>query len=96
MTGHGPFRYHIAKCEQDPEYDTTCDLCDEDEQTANHLILECPALSDIRRNNTDIWSVIMYVSPTGHTVTVTKKEVLQDFVLNTNVLKSTFQISGAE
>ena len=24
VTGHGPFRYHIAKCEQDPEYD--CDL----------------------------------------------------------------------
>ena len=94
VTGHGPFRYHIAKCEQDPEYDVTCDLCYEDEQTANHSILECPALSSIRRNNTDVWSVIMNVSPTGNTVTDTKMEVLRDFVLNTNVLKSAFQISG--
>ena len=82
VTGHGPFRYHIAKCEQDPEYDATCDLCQEDDQTANHLILECPAFSDIRRNNTDFWSVIMNVSPTGHSVTDTKMEVLRDFVLN--------------
>ena len=40
------------------------------------------------------WSVIMNVSPTGNTVTDTKMEVLRDFVLNTNVLKSAFQISG--
>ena len=92
MTGHGPFRYHISKCE--PGQDATCDLCDEDEQTANHLILECPALGDIRRNNTDFWSVIMNVSPTGNTVTDTKMEVLRDFAINTNVLKSAFQISG--
>ena len=96
VTGHGPFRYHIAKCEQNPEYDVTCDLCQEDEQTANHLILECPALSDIRQNNTDFWSVIMNISPTGNTVTDTKMEVLRDFVLNTNVQKSAFQISGEE
>ena len=93
VNGHGPFRYHIAKCEQDPEFDTTCDLCDEEDQTANHLILKCPALSNIRRNNPDFWSVIMNVSPTD-TVTDTKMEVLWDFVLNTNVLKSAFQISG--
>ena len=79
--------------EQDPELDTTCDLCDEEDQTANHLILECPALSDIKRNDTDFWSVIMNVSPTD-TVTYTKMEVLRDFVLNTNVLKSAFQITG--
>ena len=69
------------------EYDATCDFCYEDDQTANHLILECPALSGIRRNNTDFWSVIMNVSPTGNTVTDTKMEVLRDFVLNTNVPK---------
>ena len=94
LSSHWPFRYHIGKCVQNLEYDATCDLCDEDEQTANHRILECPALSDIRRNNTDFWSVIMNVSPTGNTVTYTKMEVLRDFVLNTNVLKSAFQISG--
>ena len=94
VTGHGPFRYHIAKSE--PGQDPTCDLCYEDYQTTNHLILECPALSGIRRNNTDFWSVIMNVSPTGNTVTNTKMEVLRDFVLNTNVLKSAFQLSGEE
>ena len=35
----------------------------------------------------------MNVSPTD-TVTDTKMEVLRDFVINTNVLKSAFQISG--
>ena len=94
VTGHGPFRYHIFKCE--PDQDPICDLCEEDDQTANHLILECPALSDIRRNSTDFWSVIMNVSPSGHSVTDTKMEVLRDFVLNTNVLKSAFQLSGEE
>ena len=64
VTSHGPLRYNIAKCEQDPEYDTTCYLCDEEEQTSNHLILECPAFSHERRNNTDFWSVIMNNSPT--------------------------------
>ena len=93
MTGHGLFRYHITKCEQYPEYDATCDLCEEEGQTANHLILECPALSGIRGNNTDFWSVIMNVSPTD-TVTDTKMEVLRDFVLNTNVLKSAFVVGG--
>ena len=82
VTVHGPFRYHTTK--SDLEQDPICDLCYEDDQT---LILECPALSGIRRNNTDFWSVIMNVSPTGHTVTDTKMEVLWDFVLNTNVLK---------
>ena len=91
VTGHGPFRYHIFKCE--PDKDPICDLCEEDDQTANHLILECPALSDIRRNNTDFWSVIMNASPTN-IVTDTKMEVLLDFVLNTNVLNSAFQLSG--
>ena len=62
----------------------------------NHLILECPALSGIRRDNTEFSSVITNISPTGHTVTDTKMKVLRDFVLNTNVLKSAFQISGAE
>ena len=73
VTGHGPFRYHIAKCEQDPEYDATCDLCDEDEQTVNHLILECPEPVISDENNTDFWSVIMNVSLTD-TVTDTKME----------------------
>ena len=36
----------------------------------------------------------MNVSPTGNTVTDTNMDVLRDFVLNTNVLKSAFQISG--
>ena len=93
VTGHGPFRYHIGKCEQDPAFDTTCDLCEEGDQTANHLILECPAFSTDRRNNTDFWSVIMNNSPIE---TDTKMEVLQDFVINTNVLKSAFQIYGVE
>ena len=93
VTGHGPFRYHISKCE--PDQDPICDLCDEDDQTANHLILECPALSGIRRDNTEFSSVIMNVSP-AYVATDTKMGVLRDFVLNTNVLKSTFQISGAE
>ena len=93
VTGHGPFRYHIAKCE--PDQDPICDVCEEDDQTANHLILECPALSGIRRNNTDFWSVIMNVSP-AHVATDTKMEVRRDFVLNTNVLKSAFQLYGGE
>ena len=43
---------------------------------------------------TDVWSVIMNNSPNE---TDTKmEEVLRDFVLNTNVLKSAFQISGEE
>ena len=65
VTGHGPFKYHISKCE--PDKDPICDLCDEEEQTANHLILECPALSGIRRDNTEFSSVITNISPTGHT-----------------------------
>ena len=64
VTGHGPFRYHIGKCEQDPEFDTTCDLCEEEDPTVNLPILECPALSTDRRINTDFWSVIMNNSPT--------------------------------
>ena len=83
----------LANMKKDPEFDTTCDLCDEEDQTANHLILECPALSTDRRNDTAFWSVIMNNSPTE---TDTKMEVLRDFVLNTNVLKSAFQISGEE
>ena len=61
VTGHGPFRYHISKCE--PDQDPICDLCEEDDQTANHLILECPALSGIRRDNTEFSSVITNISP---------------------------------
>ena len=40
VTGHGPFRYHIAKYEQNPDYDATCDLCDEIFPRSRSLHLE--------------------------------------------------------
>ena len=45
-TGHGLFRGHLAKWR---DVDPTCQLCLEDEEKADHLWSECPALWNERR-----------------------------------------------
>ena len=47
ITGHGPFRYHLQKG-NDPNYDSTCRFCLEEEESAIHIIKECYALTNIK------------------------------------------------
>lgn len=47
LTGHGHFRKHMAKMDNSI-VNTSCRKCSLQEETANHLLCECPALSRIR------------------------------------------------
>ena len=45
ITGHGPFLYHWI--ELHPETETTnCRLCDEEEETPNHIMRFCPEVPE--------------------------------------------------
>ena len=49
ITGHGAFKYHDKK--SDPSIDATCNRCDRGvAQTAKHIVAECDAFSELRRD----------------------------------------------
>lgn len=50
LTGHGPFRAHLAKLGVHQET-TTCRFCETDEETGWHVLAECPALWRPRLEN---------------------------------------------
>ena len=47
ITGHGYFNYHQFKCGQTD--DPLCRLCLEEDESAAHLLYDCPALELTRR-----------------------------------------------
>ena len=49
LTGHGPLRKHLSRMGIGPGAD--CRFCLEDEETAEHLWIDCPAISTQRRQN---------------------------------------------
>ena len=56
LTGHGPFRAHMSKwC----AVSSICDLCEEEDQTAEHLLKRCPALARERHEVTETNSMII-------------------------------------
>ena len=91
ITGHGPYRYHLQKSvEEGKEFDSTCNLCHQTEQTARHLILECPTLSEERAK--------FRVQGPNYSVTDIDCILnrLRDFILNNDILNELFQLSSAE
>jgi len=49
LTGHNNLMRHKAIC--DPDVDSTCRLCLEEEESSFHVIAECPVLQTARWNN---------------------------------------------
>lgn len=43
LTGHGPFKAHLAKMGVGPQ-DTACRFCEEEEESGWHVLMDCPAL----------------------------------------------------
>ena len=49
LTGHCPLNYHLHKIGK--AENNTCRLCQEDEETSEHILCDCPAVASSRLNH---------------------------------------------
>ena len=89
ITGHGPFLYHLQKIDEEIQ-DSTCQLCFEEEQTASHLILQCPALQEERATYR-----IENPKNSGQCID-TILDSLRAFTFNVKSLNELFELSRSE